>query len=146
MKEVFLKLPSHLAKDLRRIRLPLFLAVLYFAGTKVLFGETCPFRLLTGFPCPGCGLTRAGLLVISGHWDTAAKMNLSIFLWIPYLVYLFFAQYFFPRLKDFAMVLLIIVCIFTIVYYIVRLALLLSGETYIYQNLFLYTDKQGIFL
>lgn len=44
------------------------------------------------------------------------------------------------------MVLLIIVCIFTIVYYIVRLALLLSGETYIYQNLFLYTDKQGIFL
>ena len=28
----------------------------------------CPSKLIYHIPCPGCGMTRATLLVIHGHW------------------------------------------------------------------------------
>jgi hypothetical protein len=34
-------------------------------------GFDCPFRALTGLPCPFCGLTRSVLLAGSGHWTEA---------------------------------------------------------------------------
>lgn len=35
----------------------------------------CPFRLLTGLPCPGCGLTRAWVYVVHGQWRDAIVAN-----------------------------------------------------------------------
>ena len=38
-------------------------------------GWQCPFRAATGFPCPGCGLTRGCLLLLSGHFREAMVMH-----------------------------------------------------------------------
>lgn len=35
----------------------------------------CPFRLITGLPCPGCGLTRAWVYIVHGHWGDAVDAN-----------------------------------------------------------------------
>ena len=35
----------------------------------------CPFRLLTGFPCPGCGLTHAFCNISHGHFKMAWQAN-----------------------------------------------------------------------
>lgn len=33
-------------------------------------GYTCPFRAITGRPCPSCGLTRAGMAILHGRfWE-----------------------------------------------------------------------------
>lgn len=31
----------------------------------------CPFAIVTRHPCPGCGLTRAGVALLQGHLDEA---------------------------------------------------------------------------
>ncbi|OPX98796.1 MAG: hypothetical protein A4E60_02973 [Syntrophorhabdus sp. PtaB.Bin047] len=35
----------------------------------------CPFELLTGIPCPGCGMTRAVLCLVSGNPSDALLYN-----------------------------------------------------------------------
>jgi len=36
----------------------------------------CPFRLLSGLPCPGCGMTRALCALLRGDLDAALRFNL----------------------------------------------------------------------
>jgi hypothetical protein len=36
----------------------------------------CTFRRLTGWPCPGCGLTRSFVFMAHGHPIDALRMNL----------------------------------------------------------------------
>ena len=39
----------------------------------------CPVRLITGFPCPGCGGTRAMGAICLGQFDKAWSLNPMIF-------------------------------------------------------------------
>jgi hypothetical protein len=41
----------------------------------------CPFRLITGVPCPGCGMTHSFISIIQGNiWDAACFNPFSFFL------------------------------------------------------------------
>jgi hypothetical protein len=35
----------------------------------------CPFRLATGLPCPGCGLTRSWVFIAHGDFGAALRAN-----------------------------------------------------------------------
>ncbi|MCX6467887.1 MAG: DUF2752 domain-containing protein [Corynebacteriales bacterium] len=37
----------------------------------------CPFRVVTGLPCPGCGLTRSWIAL--GHGDVATAFSYNVF-------------------------------------------------------------------
>lgn len=36
----------------------------------------CPFRAITGIPCPGCGLTRSFMAIARGDFENALRMHL----------------------------------------------------------------------
>lgn len=57
--------------------------VLYsFAPTAYGFYPRCPFKLLTGFDCPGCGSTRALHHLLHGRIDEAFQYNPMLFVLI----------------------------------------------------------------
>ena len=136
-KHTLADLASRIGQDLLRIKFPLLLTVIYFTAAFLFAGEICPLRILTGFPCPGCGLTRAGFFVLTGQWGCAAQMNPTVFLWIPALAALFFTRYLFPEAKRYAYAFLIVTAVFTLICYTVRMALLFPEPplTYYRENL-----------
>lgn len=59
----------------------------FFEPGKSGFFPGCPFRLLTGFTCPGCGTTRALHQILHGHFDTAFTLNPLLLLAIPFFLF-----------------------------------------------------------
>ena len=58
--------------------------------------EVCLFRMLTGFPCPGCGLTHAAIALLRGQFHESARYHLFL---IPSL--LIVLSHFLPRNNKF---------------------------------------------
>lgn len=70
-------------------------AVLFaVAGSAILFSPVplCPIRLQLHHPCPGCGVSRAVVLALQGHWHESLAMHplalISVGLVVPSFVVL----------------------------------------------------------
>lgn len=73
-----------LPKDIR-VLLPAGVGILaYGLLTHLLFDRFCPMLILTDFPCPGCGMTRALFLALTGRFALAWKLQPLIYGWILY--------------------------------------------------------------
>ena len=49
----------------------------------VAVGWKCPIQLVTGHPCPTCGITRATRLVLAGDFTGATRMHPLVWLAVP---------------------------------------------------------------
>lgn len=88
---------EQLKKDIRAYYKGSILVMLYIIIADLLLGKMCPMVLFTGFPCPACGLTRAGLYVMCFRLQDAWHMNPVIFPIGAFLVYFFFCRYVLQR-------------------------------------------------
>lgn len=61
---------SALCRILAAIPLPLLALPLLH-----LRGWSCPWHELTGIPCPGCGMTRAAVAMLHGHFEQALILH-----------------------------------------------------------------------
>ena len=64
-------------------------AVWYFDPAKANFFPVCPLYTITGFACPGCGLTRGFHALFHGEFLTAMQFNALIPVWAFIFGYLF---------------------------------------------------------
>lgn len=90
----------------------LILVLILISTFYIVFG--CPIKYLTGISCPGCGMTRAWLSVISLNFDRAFYYHP---LWIIPLLYVF--DYFFIRKinnKLYNIIFYIFIALFLITY------------------------------
>ena len=63
----------------------LFLFV--FNPSNFAFFPKCPFRMMTGLQCPGCGSTRAFYQLLHLHPVAAFKLNPLMVLMLPFILY-----------------------------------------------------------
>lgn len=47
-----------LRNDIYRCKIIILILIIYGIVSQIAFGMMCPFKILTGWDCPGCGLTR----------------------------------------------------------------------------------------
>ncbi len=65
----------------------LLLGVLYLIWVSVTgLGLPCPIRLLTGYQCPGCGITRYAVCMVHGNVQGAFEANQLVFVLMPFLL------------------------------------------------------------
>jgi hypothetical protein len=72
-----------------------------FDPAQVNFFPKCPFRLLTGLKCPGCGSQRAIHQLLCLHIGAAFRYNAFLVISIPLLAFLIIAdllRYRFPKI------------------------------------------------
>ena len=67
-------------------------AVWYFDPVNAGFFPACPLYSLTGFACPGCGLTRGFHALFHGDILTALDYNALIPLILAFFGYIFFSM------------------------------------------------------
>jgi hypothetical protein len=58
-----------------------------FDPTTVHFFPVCPLYAMTGFACPGCGLTRAFHALFHGDLATAFGFNALLPIWVAIIAY-----------------------------------------------------------
>ncbi|MDO4454772.1 MAG: DUF2752 domain-containing protein [Eubacteriales bacterium] len=55
---------------------------MYMVMVQTLTGRFCPMVLISGLPCPGCGMTRAFFLVLQLRFAEAYQMHPLVYGWI----------------------------------------------------------------
>lgn len=71
-----------LGKDIRALLPALVAVAVYWTMTHLLFDRFCPMQILFGLPCPGCGMTRALILVLTGRFAAAWNLQPPVYGWI----------------------------------------------------------------
>ncbi len=80
-------------RDIRQYIWVAAVFLIYYQILHSLYNAFCPFLIVTGIPCAGCGLTRAGLYLLRGQFVRAAFMNPSIYPTAAFLVYCGYFRY-----------------------------------------------------
>ncbi len=117
-----------LKADIRSICFPLLIIAAYWVAAQLIFGAVCPMVIFCGYPCPACGLTRACLAILTGHFAAAATYNVTAYLWIPVIVWLMVKHYMGDHRKIHWEPVVIIMALVTIGYYIYRMLRVFPGN------------------
>lgn len=115
---------------------------IYYLVSHRLYDAFCPLLIVTGIPCAGCGLTRAGLFLLKGQVLRAASLNPAIFLFVSFLLYCAYFRYLKgQRVKRLGPALILLVT-GTLLIYGYRMYLYFPGRVpYVYQEHNLFADK-----
>ena len=118
---------NRLIKDIIQNRKVILIGLLIWGGVVLVFHTFCPMVLLTGLPCPGCGLTRAFFSFLTLHPMEALQYNATAVLWIAFILYAFWNRYVCDRKIKGIGIILGILLVTTTIYYIYRMANFFPG-------------------
>lgn len=124
MKEI----RNRIWKDLKDFWPAILLFAIYNVAVRTLFNAFCPFLILTGFPCAGCGMTRAVFYILTGRIARGMHLNPAAPLWIAFIVWFFWNRYVCGIHKRRTTLWLGLVCAITLIIYIYRIVNYFPGD------------------
>lgn len=118
-----------LRSDIREAKWAIIIIIAYFVLSRIFFFGTCPMVILTGFPCPACGLSRAGILLLQLDLAGAWQMNPFIYAIVLYVLCFALRRYMFLRQGGKIMTVMGILLILSMtLFYIWRMMHVFPGE------------------
>lgn len=130
---------KRIKKDASEYKYPILLFLLYYISVKAVFHAYCPMVLITGLPCPGCGMTRAILLLLSGEWQRSWNLQPFAILWVLFGIWIVVWRYILGKRIKWFNPILIVLLVSLIAFYIYRMVTAFPSYppmTYRYDNLF----------
>ena len=109
--------------------------LIYLSVFEYFFGMICPFRIMFGFSCPGCGMSRAIIALL--HLDFMQAIHYHpLVICIPFIIFLFF-RITSGMTKGTSKLLMVLVALFLTVY-IIRIYIGSDVLTFDFSDGFLY--------
>lgn len=112
-----------MAADIKEYGLAAAAVLAYAAAVNLVFHAFCPLVIFCGFPCPGCGISRAAVCFITGRWRQAWQLNPVIFPIMVFAAYFFLNRYLFGRTAKGAKILIAVLMALLVLSYCVRMYL-----------------------
>lgn len=107
--------------DIKNMWLAVVLLTAYFVIQRNFFYSSCPMVMFTGYPCPGCGLTRAGVALLRGDFALAFSIHPFIYAIAVWGMFFVWNRYFSEKKSKWVVRGLLLIVVGMIVFYIYRM-------------------------
>lgn len=115
-------------KDIKEMKLAIVAIACYLWISRVLWGGSCIWVMITGFPCPGCGLTRAARAILHGEFKEAFQIHPFIYGIILLLFFMFVWRYLLQRSQKVFVKWGVVLFAGMLVFYVYRMIYQFPGE------------------
>lgn len=130
---------SRIKEDVKQYGVGILAVVILYFVLHALFDAFCPSVLISGFPCPGCGMTRAVLYLFTGQFKRSWALNPAAVLWVLWAFWFAYERYVKGRKTKGLDRALLGITVFMVAMYIVRMKMYFPDKPpYVYtrNNLF----------
>lgn len=93
MKENSKAVLCRIWKDIMEFKWAILFFTLYYIAAHLALNAFCPLVIVTGFPCPACGMTRAVQYMLGGQFERSFRANPMALPWILFCVYFVWMRY-----------------------------------------------------
>lgn len=108
---------GRISADFKEYGIAIVALILYTVISNLLFHAFCPLIILSGVPCPGCGISRATVCFLTGRWKQAWQLNPMVFPIMTAAVYFGWNRYMLGRqAKGIKAVIAVVLGLMIIVY------------------------------
>lgn len=97
MKDRWKAVYGRIRRDVLKYRKPMLLFIGYYMIVKQIFRAFCPLVIMTGFPCPACGMTRAFIFLATGQFARSWNVHPMAVFWALFAIYIIVMRYFFGK-------------------------------------------------
>lgn len=119
---------ERLKKDIQGFCPAAALFLIYNIIVRKIFHAYCPFLIMTGFPCAGCGMTRAVFYILTGRIKRGMLLNPAAPIWILFIVWFFINRYLRGRTPKHVKAVLAFVVLASLAIYIYRMINFFPGS------------------
>lgn len=123
MRNTMKDILNRIKKDFQDFWMAAVAIGIYTVLVNIIFHAFCPMVIVTGLPCPGCGMTRSVFYLLTGHVSESIYIHPMGIVVICLFLYFVWNRYVIGRKPKGMMALIVIALVALIAFYIWRMYL-----------------------
>lgn len=132
------KIASRIWDDIKQYWVAIIVVIVLYTFMHIVFDAFCPLVVITGIPCPGCGITRSVIFFVTGQFERSFHMHPLGGILVIFALYCGFYRYIKGRKVPGLKWIIVILVTASLVLYVIRMILYFPDRppyTYNYGNL-----------